>query len=257
MPPSRLRHVSAVEVRRRWGQHLTFATLLAGLELDLAAQDVERRLEVDDPRDRGILSPRRRPVQGRRGHRLGAGDGEPGRDPRPLVDRGGGTQRPGEPGEDLDERVGDGRDEVGLLPDHGDLVVELARVVGADLGAEPVLQGGDDPAAVRVVLGVGAGDDEDVEGEPQHVAADLDVPLLHDVEHRDLDALGQVRQLVDRDDAAVAARDEPEVDRLRVTQSAALGDPHRVDVTDEVGHARVGGRELLGVPLLAVPPLHR
>ena len=38
------------------GQHLTFATLLAGLELDLAAQDVERRLEVDDPRDRGILS---------------------------------------------------------------------------------------------------------------------------------------------------------------------------------------------------------
>ncbi len=143
---------------------------------------------------------------------------------------------------------------VRLLADDRDLVGQLGRVVGADLGAEPVLQRRDDPAAVRVVLRVRAGHHEDVERQPQDVAADLDVALLHHVEHRDLDALGEVGQLVDRDDAAVAARDEAEVDRLGVTEGAALGHLHRVDVADEVGDARVRGRELLDVPLVAVPP---
>ena len=130
---------------------------------------------------------------------------------------------------------------VGLLPDHRDLVLELGRVVGADLGAEAVLERGDDPAAVGVVLRVGAGHDEHVERQPQHVAADLDVALLHHVEHRHLDPLGEVGQLVDRDDAAVAARDQPEVDGLGVAEAAALGDLHRVDVTDQVGDAACRG----------------
>ena len=131
------------------------------------------------------------------------------------------------------------------------------RVVGADLGAEPVLERRDDPAAVGVVLGVRAGHDEHVERQPQDVAADLDVALLHHVEHRDLDALGEVGQLVDRDDAAVAARDQPEVDRLRVAERAALGHLHRVHVADQVGDAGVRRGQLLGVPLVAVPPLDR
>ena len=105
-----------------------------------------------------------------------------------------------------------------------------------------------------VVLGVRARDDEHVQGQPQHVAADLDVPLLHHVEQGDLDALGEVGQLVERDDAAVAAGDEAEVDRLRVAEHAALGDLHRVDVADEVRDARVRRGELLDVALLAVPP---
>jgi len=128
--------------------------------------------------------------------------------------------------------------------------------VGADLGAEAVLERGDDAPAVGVVLGVGAGDHEHVQRQPQHVAADLDVALLHHVEHRDLDALGEVGQLVDRDDAAVAARDQPEVDGLGVAQRPALRDLHRVDVADQVGDAGVGGRQLLGVALGAVPPRH-
>ena len=153
--------------------------------------------------------------------------------------------------------VGHVGDQVRLLPDDGDLVLELERVVGADLGAEAVLERGDDAAAVGVVLGVGAGHDEHVERQPQHVAADLDVALLHHVEHRDLDALGEVGQLVDRDDAAVAARDQAEVDGLRVAEAAALGHLHRVDVADQVGDAGVGGGQLLGVPLVAVPPRDR
>ena len=164
------------------------------------------------------------------------------------------AQAAGEAGEDLQQVVGHVGDQVRLLADDRDLVLERDRVVGADLGAEPVLERGDDAAAVGVVLGVGAGDDEHVQRQPQHVAADLDVALLHDVEHRHLDPLGEVGQLVDRDDAAVRARDEAVVDRLRVAERAALGHLHRVDVTDQVGDARVRRGELLGVPLVAVPP---
>ena len=127
--------------------------------------------------------------------------------------------------------------------------------MGADLGAEAVLERGDDPAAVRVVLGVRAGDQQHVQRQPQRVAADLDVALLHDVEQRDLDPLGEVGQLVDRDDAAVRARDQAEVDGLGVAERAALGDLHRVDVADQVGDGGVRGGELLGVALVAVPPV--
>ena len=60
--------------------------------------------------------------------------------------------------------VGDVRHQCRFLPDHGDLVLESHGVVRADLGTEPVFERGDDAAAVGVVLGVGARDDEHVEG---------------------------------------------------------------------------------------------
>ena len=104
--------------------------------------------------------------------------------------------------------------------------------MGADLGAEAVLERGDDAAAVGVVLGVGAGHQQQVERQPQRVAADLDVALLQHVEQRDLDPLGEVGQLVDGEDAAVGARHQAVVDRLRVAERAALGDLDRVDVAD-------------------------
>ena len=53
------------------------------------------------------------------------------------------------------------------------------------------------------------------------------------------------------------ARDQAEVDGLGVAERAALGDLHRVDVADQVGDAGVRGGQLLGVPLVAVPPRDR
>jgi hypothetical protein len=129
--------------------------------------------------------------------------------------------------------------------------------MGPDLGAEPVLQRRDDPAAVGVVLRVGRCHQQHVERQPQRVPADLDVALLHHVQQRDLDSLGQVRQLVDRDDPAVRPRDQTEVNGLRVAQTAALGDLHRVHIADQVTDRRVRSRELLGVPQIAVQPSHR
>jgi hypothetical protein len=128
--------------------------------------------------------------------------------------------------------------------------------VRADLGAEAVLQGCDDPAAVGVVLRVGGRDHEHVQRQPQHVAADLDIALLHHVEHRHLDPFGQVRQFIDGDDAAVGARDQAVVDGFRVAQAPALGHAHRVHVADEVGDGGIRGGKFFHVPFGAVPPCH-
>ncbi len=233
------------------------AALLAGLELDLAAQHVDRGLEVDRSRHADLLVLARRAVQGGRGDRLRAGDREPGRYAGALIDGIRFAKVAREPCQHLEQMGGHLGDEVGLLADDGDLLLDRLRVVGADLGAEPVLQRCDDAPAVRVVLGVGGRDDEHVQVETQQVAADLDVALLHHVQERHLNALGEVGQLVDGDDAAVTARDEPVVDRLGVTERAALGDLHRVDVADQVGNRGVGSGELLDVPLGAMAPRDR
>ena len=144
-----------------------------------------------------------------------------------------------------------------LLLDDRDLELDVERVVRADLRAEAVLQRRDDAAAVRVVLGVRRRDEHDVEREPDLVAADLHVALLEHVEQTDLDALGEVGELVDREDAAVGARHEPVVDGELVGEVATLGDLDRVDLADEVGDRRVGRRELLAEAAVAVHPLDR
>ena len=124
----------------------------------------------------------------------------------------------------------------------------------ADLAAEPVLQRRDDAAAVRVVLGVGGGEEHHVERQADLVAADLHVALLEHVEHADLDPLREVGQLVDREDAPVGPRHEAVVQGELVGQVAAFGDLDRVDLADEVGDRRVGRGELLAVPVVAVDP---
>ena len=144
--------------------------------------------------------------------------------------------------------------DLGLLADQLELVGQGQRVVGADLSAEPVLQRRDDPAPVGVVLRVRARHEHDVERQPQRVAADADVALFEHVEQRDLDALGQVGQLVQAEDAAVGPRHQAEVDGLRVAEGAAFRHLDRVDVADQVADAGVRRGELLAVALALVPP---
>ena len=127
----------------------------------------------------------------------------------------------------------------------------------ADLAAEAILQRGDDAAAVGVVLRVGRGDEQHVERQADLVAADLHVALLEHVEQADLDALGEVGELVDGEDAAVGARHEPVVQRELVGEVAALGDLDRVDLADQVGDRRVGRGQLLAEAVVAVDPVDR
>ena len=114
---------------------------------------------------------------------------------------------------------------LGLLVDDRDLGRDLVGVVRADLGTEAVLQRRDESTAVGVVLGVRRRDDQHVEVEAHEVAADLHVALFEDVEQSDLDALGQVGQLVHGEDAAVGLGHEPVGERLGVVEEQSARRP--------------------------------
>ncbi len=143
-----------------------------------------------------------------------------------------------------------------LLHD-GDLVVDVLRIMGADLHVEAVLERRDDPAAAGVVLRVGAGDDDDVERQANLVAFDLDVFFFHQIEQPDLHFFRQVGQLVDGEDAAIGARHETVVDGFLVGEIAALGDLDRIDFADQIGDRDVRRRQLLAVAAVAIDPLER
>ena len=166
--------------------------------------------EVGHARRRERLAQPDRALERGRFEDLGVRDGHADADAAALADVGGATGEVGQLGDELlhERRHDHGRDRrrsgskrVRLLADDRHLVLERPRVVGPDLRPEAVLERRDDPAAARVVLGVGRRDDVQVERQPDDEAADLDVALLEDVEEADLDPLGEVRQLVDREDA--------------------------------------------------------
>lgn len=96
-----------------------------------------------------------------------------------------------------------------FLPNDLHFGRHFKRIVRADLAAEPVFQRRDDAAAIRVVLGVRRCDEQHVERQANLVAAHLHVAFFEHVQKSDLDALGEVGQFVDGEDAAVRARHEP------------------------------------------------
>ncbi len=127
--------------------------------------------------------------------------------------------------------------------------------MGADLAPDAVLEGRDDLPARRVVLRVGGEDHADVHGETHRVALDLDVALLQDVEEADLDATGEVRQLVEGEDPPVGARQQAVVHgELAREVVASAGGPDGIHVADDVGDRHVRGGQLLDVALLGREP---
>jgi hypothetical protein len=103
-------------------------------------------------------------------------------------------------------------DRRGLLLHDDDFVFDTLRIMSADLHVEAVLERGDDAAPAGVILGVGAGDDDDVQGQANLIALDLNVFLLHQVEQSHLNLFGQVGELVDGENTAVSARHQAIVD---------------------------------------------
>ena len=234
-------------------------------QLDLADRRGDDRAQVRDARRGDRLSQPDGSPKGGGLEDLGVGDRDPDADARSLADLRRPSGEVGQLGEQLlhERRDGDrglalaGLEALLLLVDDRELVLERPRVVRPGLRPEAILERRDDPAPARVVLGIGRCDDEEVERQPDLEAADLDVALLEDVEQADLDPLGEVRQLVDREDAAVRARDEAVVERQLVAEVAALGDADRIDLADEVGDRDVGCRELLRVAPVAREPVDR
>ena len=145
-----------------------------------------------------------------------------------------------------------------LLPGDRRAQLDGVGVVRHDLRADAVLERRDDLAARRVVLGIRREHQRHVQVQPHRIAFELDVAFLHDVEQAHLDLPREVGQLVDREDAAVGARQQAEVHRQLVGQQVpAARRLDRVHVADDVGDRHVGRRELLDVARVARQPRDR
>ena len=172
-----------------------------------------------------VLAARQRAAFGVRQHVLEAGDGEPLADARAPIDLPIGARLKRDVFDDLAD-VDRHLDRFPVLSAieprflRGDLhrVLAVGRVVRADLRADAVLQRRDDLAARRVVFRVGGEHHQQVERQADGIALNLDVAFLKDVEQADLDLAGEVGQLVDAEDAAVGARQQPVVNRQLVGQ---------------------------------------
>ena len=107
--------------------------------------------------------------------------------------------------------------------------------MSADLSTESIFQRGDDATAVRVVLGVRRGHQDKVERQRNLVATNLHIAFLKHIEQTDLDALGEVREFVDGEDATVGAGHEAVMQRELVGEIPTLGHLDRIHFTDQVG----------------------
>ena len=95
----------------------------------------------------------------------------------------------------------------------GDAVLQIRRIVRADLAADAILERRHDLAARRVVFRIRREHEHDIERQAHRVALNLHVAFLHDVEQADLNLAGQVGQFVDGEDAAIGARQQAVVNR--------------------------------------------
>ena len=143
----------------------------------------------------------------------------------------------------------------GLLAGNGHAFPDARWIVCANFGAEAVFQRSNDLAACGVVLRIRGEHEKHVEREPQRVALNLNVPLLHDVEETHLNFAGEVGKFVDGEDAAIGPREKAVMNREFVGKvAAAASGADRVDVADDIGNGDIGGRELFNIALVARQP---
>src|SRR5205807_1954850 len=133
-----------------------------------------------------------------------------------------------------------------FLRGDGDAFIDSRGIVGANLRANAVFERGDDFSASRVVFGIRAEDDSDVEWQTNRISLNLHIAFLHDVEQANLNFAREVGEFVDGEDAAIGAGQQAVVDGELARQFvAAAGRFDGVDVADEVGDGDIGRGQFL------------
>ena len=238
--------------------HLAFV-----FEFDLAADAGQSGVDVANARDDEGLTVNQRSAFGVRDDEFHGADGETLRDAASFVYFFIFAGGEGDLFDDLADVVGDfdlrgGTGGPCLLRRDRDALLDVLRVVGANLATDAVFEWGDNFAAGGVVLGVGGEDDGNVEREAHRVALNLHVTLLHDVEESDLDFSGEVGDFVDGKDATVGAGKQAIVHRQFATEVLiAAGGLDGVDVADEIGYGDIGGGEFFNETVIGGEPSYR
>ena len=130
--------------------------------------------------------------------------------------------------------------------------------MGADFTADAILERSHDLAARRVVLGVGAEYQRNIQRQANRKAFDLHIAFLHDVEQPYLDFSGEVGQFVDGKDAAVGAGQQAVVNHQLVSEFVAAARRFDgIDVSDQIGDGYVRRGKLFHIALVALHPGNR
>src|ERR1043165_9466139 len=144
----------------------------------------------------------------------------------------------------------------GLLFGNLNAERDFLRIMRRDFGADAIFQRRADLAARRVVLRIRRKHQHHVERQSHRITLNLHVALLHDVEEANLDFAGEVRQFIDREEAAIRARQKTIVNReLVAEQVAAFGRLDGIDIADDIGNGHVGRRQLLDEARVATDPV--
>jgi hypothetical protein len=88
-------------------------------------------------------------------------------------------------------------------------LIERDRIVRSDLAPDAVLQRRDDFPARGVIFGIRREHQHNVQGQTHGMPFDLHVAFLHDVEQSDLNLARQIGQLIDSENPAIGARQQP------------------------------------------------
>ena len=124
-----------------------------------------------------------------------------------------------------------------------------------NLRANAVFERRHNLAARGVVFRVGGEDDRHVELQPNGVAFNLYVAFLHDVEQRDLNLAGEVRNFINGEDAAICAGQQSIVHgQFGAKLLSGARSLNGVYVADEVGYGYVWGSKLFDVAVFRSHP---
>ena len=144
-----------------------------------------------------------------------------------------------------------------FLPRDLDSQPDLFRIVGHDFRADAILQRRDDFSARSVIFRIRREHQHHIERQPHRIALNLHVAFLHDVEESDLNLAGQIRQFVNRKEAAIRSRQQAVVNRQLITEQVpALRGFDRIDVANDVGDSNVGSGEFLDKARVGCDPIN-
>src|SRR5205085_2606311 len=106
-----------------------------------------------------------------------------------------------------------------------------------------------------VVLGVCRETQLYVQGKANGISLDLHVAFLHHIEQANLHLAREIRKFVEREDAAVGARQHPVVNRQFIGEHVPSSrGTNGIEISNHVGDRHVRRGELLHIPAVAIDP---